>query len=347
MNGLITIWKGPVINKTYTNNSITYSYYVPSIPNWYVCDGSKISEDFTTPNMVGYIPVGLSPTDIININGDISGNVSLCEDIPINNHTHSLTITTSNYVHDISCGTPVGSTVSTYANAANTEIAHSVVHEHNIINGLYGTTNFNINVTTNSTGDTNRLKYIAEYFIIYYASVPIINFFFKGMIYQWYGNITTSYPYQPIDSSNNILENWYICSSLNNNSSIPDMDNNIVVISVSGYTTINNNSTTIREAIDIESHTHSINSVTSSISTVGTDDITYYTNKTVSINNATLTSLYNKVTSPVSTTEYFMTSHNHNIDITSYNFDKTITTPSLSDSIFKYINLYYIIYLPP
>lgn len=342
MNGLIAVWKGPVYNTTSNN----YSYYVPTIPNWYVCDGSQIDSTFTTPNMVGYIPVGLSPTDLSNNMGDISGNQSISEDIGINNHTHDITITTSSVLNTMDISYTIGK--ASGLNSNNTGIQSPfVVHSHYMTNQLYGTTSLLLNIDTDSSGSTYRLNYVSQHFIIYYASISYTQFLFKGMIFHWYGNITTEFPYQPVDSNGDTISNWYVCSELNSNLQnyvIPVVDNKIVVISTSGYSIVDLSSTTIRDPIDFISHNHSISSTTTTILTQGTDNNVYSTNSSITIGDTTIEPLYSSIGSDSFS---ILQQHSHSVDSTTYTFDQTLTTPELSNNIFKYINLYAIIYLPP
>ncbi len=158
------------------------------------------------------------------------------------------------------------------------------------------------------------------------------------------GNITTSKPYQPMDSNNNVLTDWYVCTSLNEDSSIPDIDDKIVVISTSGYSTVDLNSSSIREQMDVESHAHTVETYTANIYTVGTDNNTYSTNHNISIGYTEEEKIYQYGSS--STLSFLPTQHYHGVDTTSYTMNNTITTTDLSNQIFKYINLYSIIYLP-
>jgi len=349
MNGLIALWKGDVTYISNTIGSFTYQYYVPTIPNWYVCDGSQIDADFTTPNIVGYVPVGLSPTDSINTIGDTSGNVSISEDIPISNHTHDITITTSSIISnvDVSMTLIGGDGLLIETNETGINVVPQL-HKHYISNELTGTTSLSMDLTIDSGGNTYRFNYVSQYYIIYYASLTFTSYIFKGMIYYWIGNITTTVPYQPIDSNGTTLTSWYICCEENenyNSKSIPNINNNIIIISNSGYSTVNSLSTSIRDPIDIETHDHNISSSTTSISTLGTDSNTYSPNYNISLNNAGIDSMYN--TSSATLYETMLTKkHSHQLDYTTYTFDQTVTTSDLSDNIFNYINLYSIIYLP-
>jgi hypothetical protein len=345
MNGLIAIWNGPIYSESRTINSITYNYYIPSLANWYVCDGSQINEDFTTPNIVGYIPVGLSPTDTVNILGDVSGNVSLSEYIPINNHSHEIQIDSlSSLIKNIKIDEISSYTIDNINSDTSGIQSPTTSHLHNLKDEIYATTTLNVDVSFSETGSNYRFNYVSQHYIIYYSTISSIPFIFRGMIFNWYGNITSSYPYQPIDSNNDILTDWYVCSSLNQSvdSSIPDIDNKIAVISTTGYETIDLSSTSIREAIDVESHTHT-STISTSISSLGSNNIIYNPLETIIIGNTTLENIYELGTS---ISYNVFNQHSHSTSISRYTFNEKVYTNDLSNNIFKYINLYFIIYLP-
>lgn len=343
MNGLITLWKGNVTLKS--NGS--YSYYIPSLSNWYVCNGSQIDDNFTTPNLVGYIPVGATDTNIVNTSG---GNISISQEIPVQNHTHGIDLTNSSPILNSISVNPLTGTVNEPTSAEDDKSLYgsNINHTHTTTSNT-GTTNVNVSFTLSITNDTSsKINYVCQYFIIYYNPYVLFNSMnlFKGMIYNWNGNIILngSY-YQPCDSSNNVYTNWYVCSSSNNsiNPYIPSFDDRIAVILTSGSLSINNG-TSIRETINIGSHTHDITTVNSSISTTY-NNTEYNTWNNVILNDhmVSVNSYYDLFSSKYTVTK----NHTHSLNYTYSNLDTQInTTDTYNDSIFKYVNLYYIIYLP-
>lgn len=342
MNGLIALWKGNVYLKT---NGL-YSYYVTNNPNWYVCDGSQIDDNFTTPNLIGYIPVGATDTNIVNTSG---GNISISDDIPIQNHSHSMEITGSdNILNSISINEVTGNVDERADNEGSGLHASKTNHTHTSTSNT-GITNVYLSFNLITTNTSSKINYVSQYFIIYYISYSSISYsipLFKGMIFNWNGNIILngSY-YQPCDSSNNVYSNWYICCSSNYsiNSLIPSFDDRISVILTSGSSSINNG-TSIRETINIGSHTHDSLTSQSDIST------TYNDTQYQTFNNVTLDDYLVSVNCLYvgNAGAYVITkNHTHTLNYTYSNLDTQVTTTdTYSDPIFKYINLYYIIYLP-
>jgi hypothetical protein len=345
MNGLIALYKGTV----YLQTNGSYSYYVTNNPNWYVCNGSQINDNFTTPNLVGYIPVGATDTNIVNTSG---GTISISENIPIQNHSHSIDLSgSSNIINNITVNELDG-TINEYAiDTASLEFYKSSTtnHTHSTSSNT-GITNINVSFSLNETSTTSsKINYVSQYFIIYYSSLLYSIPLFKGMIYNWNGNIILngSY-YQPCDSSNNVYSNWYVCCNTNNsiNSNIPSFDDRIAVILTSGSSSINNG-TSIRETINIGSHTHDTSTplIESSISTTF-NNTQYNTFNNVVLNDYVvgITCSYVTSTLPINS---ISNNHTHTLNYTYSNLDTQInTTETYSDPIFKYINLYYIIYLP-
>ncbi len=345
MNGLIALWKQNVYLKT----NGTYSYYVPSLKNWYVCDGSQIDSNFTTPNLVGYIPVGATSTDIVNISG---GTVSISESIPTSNHTHLIDISgATNILHNITISTSIDVNEGAFTtNQYPYKIISSTIGHTHTTDLYTGTTTVQFAYTTSSSINNSKLNYVSQYFIIYYNPTLLISSItlFKGMIYHWNGNITLngSY-YQPCDSSSTVYDNWYVCNDINNglNSNIPSFDNRIAVILTSGsnYSSDNNS---IRDIINIGSHTHTID-ISSVEATIGTvhNSTTYNTLSSIDLDKYSSIEIGNLAGG--TTINGIVSDHSHNIINEYSNLDIQVSTSeTFSNPILKYMNLYYIIYLP-
>jgi hypothetical protein len=345
MNGLIALYKGTV----YLQTNGPYSYYVTNNPNWYVCNGSQIDDNFTTPNLVGYIPVGATDTHIVNTSG---GNISISEDIPVQNHSHIVGIEGSdNILNNITINEVTGNVDERANNDYGTSLSASKTNHTHTSTSNTGITSVNVSFVLNEpTTTSSKINYVSQYFVIYYSSLSYSIPLFKGMIYNWNGNIILngSY-YQPCDSSNNIYTNWYVCCSSNNsiNQYIPSFDNRIAVILTSGSSIINNGQS-IREEIQIGSHTHD---TTSPIE--GDLSITYNNTQYQAFKNVTLDEHLVSVNCLYTYTDYgayvITKNHTHTLNYTysSININTLRnTSETYYDSIFKYINLYYIIYLP-
>lgn len=343
MNGLIALWKGDVYLTTGT-----YSYYVPSLPNWYICNGAQINANFTTPNLVGYIPVGATSTNTVNVSG---GTISISEDIPVSNHSHSIDISgSSNVVNTFSLSTASYTNATTYTSATGLQVIISDLdHSHNVVYDTGTTTvSFEYISTTSTNSSYNRLNYVAQHFIIYYTSTFVTLPLFKGMTYHWNGSITlnSSY-YRPCDSSGNVYSNWYVCCASNNllNSNIPSFDDRIAVVLTSGSSS-SSDSSSIRDMISVGSHTHTldVSYVDSTIKTTY-NNTTYTTLSSVSVD--TYSSILTGDAAGINTIWGIESNHTHTVNYEYSNLNETITTTdTFSNPIFKYINLYYIIYLP-
>lgn len=352
MNGLITLWKGPINYNTYTSNNITYSYYTPTLSNWFICDGSAINDQFTTPNLVGYVPVGTSTT-----NGDNNGTVSLSENIPSNNHTHDITYTTDNIFYEI---TSVVNNIGSILWDTDTPIVYSTtdssrpitaagLHNHTLGYGTIGTTTINDTINISQSSDnTYKFNYVSQHYIIYYKQYPIYFQLFSGMVYNWYGSVNGITPNQPIDSNGNIYTNWYVCNGISpiSGKTIPNFENKIAVVctSTSQLDTVLSNTTTIRDPLPISSHIHSNSTNPIPIVITSSTGTTY--DPIIDISVAYLTDLTIQCTTTTSSTVMIPLEHTHDISYSTYTYSNTTSTNNISDTIFKYINLYYIIYLP-
>lgn len=339
MNGLISLWKGSVTSQT----SNGYTYYVPLLPNWYVCDGSQITDDFTTPNLVGYIPVGATSTNIVNTSG---GNFSISEEIPVTNHIHNVTLSSSSeIINSISINnytTPLSDenfvmfsfNPSSYVNASN------LTHNHNVSTLLSGPTYLYPNITSSTTGTSNKLNYVSQYYIIYYETLSLTIPLFRGMIYNWIGNVTTTGDIQPVNSSNIPYANWYVCCAANSHLSVPSFDDRIGIILTNGSIS-SSDDLSIREPINIYEHTHNSETSSSNIYTIN-NDTSYNSLNNVTINSYSPTTSFSQGPQPISNI-----THTHTLNYT-YSYLNTTqpTTDTYTDPVLKYINLYYIIYLP-
>ncbi len=341
MNGLIALWKQNVYLKT----NGTYSYYVPSLKNWYVCDGSQIDSQFSTPNLVGYLPVGATTTDIVNISG---GTVSIAESIPTSNHSHLIDISgANNILHNFTISTSIDVNEGAFTTEDPSilyNITSSLIGHTHTIDANTGTTTVQFSYTTSSSTNNSKLNYVSQYFIIYYNPTLLISSItlFKGMIYHWNGNITLngSY-YQPCDTSSTVYDNWYVCCDINNglNSNIPSFDNRIAVILTSG-SNYSSDSNSIRDVINIGSHTHTIDisSVEATIDTVH-NSTSYNTLSSISLNKYSATEIGNLAGG--TTINGIISDHSHNIINEYSNLDIQVSTSdTFSNPILKYMNLY-------